>query len=534
MPVETTENYVRVRVRDPDDFQDDSFRIIDIDKDQGIKATIGRLKGEKSTTTQSYLFDKDRWTEAKAEKWVKDHAGKRAKEAIGILEESLLEAGRRHSKKDHDLIKKIKDLLDELEHESAGESGGDESEGVKESGAPGPTESMPLRETIALTEAYDPQTRDLSIIILEAGTNPKKKRHYTDRAVMESAPVFKGVKMFLNHPTREEENQRPEGDLRNWVSTITESWPQEAADGQRARSMGKAHVFDDWLHGRLQDPVFLREVGLSINVPRAECYRRRINGEDGYLVVESIPVEQPRPPSVDWVTYAAQGGRVAQLMESRRDDLMNLDTVTVKDLEQHRPDLVKQLRESGAGKEKDETKTEFASLKETVDGLKDENKKLATKVEASEKLELVRQHVKESKLPDPCQERIIADCKAGLLAGSLVFQDDPAEKKDGKTAQVKLREAVDAKIEAERKYLKEVGGKAKIVGMGDGGEPQSVQESIGQRLGQRMGRPWATDQIAGTREVLAKEGRLTESGPAAKGEPEKPEPDPKEKPKKEE
>jgi len=81
---EVTEDYIRIRVRNPDDFQKESFRTIDIDKGKGIKAVIGRLKGETTTTTQSFLFDKDKWTVAEAQAWVNEHKG--IDEAEGITE----------------------------------------------------------------------------------------------------------------------------------------------------------------------------------------------------------------------------------------------------------------------------------------------------------------------------------------------------------------------------------------------------------------------------------------------------------------
>jgi len=73
MPVETTDKYVRVRVKNPDLFQTDSLRTIDMAKDGSIRAVIGRLKGETVTTVQSYLFDKDKFTEAEAVAWVEQH-----------------------------------------------------------------------------------------------------------------------------------------------------------------------------------------------------------------------------------------------------------------------------------------------------------------------------------------------------------------------------------------------------------------------------------------------------------------------------
>lgn len=76
MPVEETEESFRVRVRMPGEFQDGSFRTIDIDEDRGIKAVIGRLRDDPDhpTAAQSFIFSKEHdWTAATAEKWVRDH-----------------------------------------------------------------------------------------------------------------------------------------------------------------------------------------------------------------------------------------------------------------------------------------------------------------------------------------------------------------------------------------------------------------------------------------------------------------------------
>jgi len=72
---DVTENYVRIRVRNPDLFVDDSFATITLDSKKGIKAVIGKLKTDPngSTKIQSYLFDKDKWTVEEAQQWVNDH-----------------------------------------------------------------------------------------------------------------------------------------------------------------------------------------------------------------------------------------------------------------------------------------------------------------------------------------------------------------------------------------------------------------------------------------------------------------------------
>lgn len=75
-PVDVTENTIRIRVKDPDDFQQDSFRTITISEDDGIQAVIGKLEGETTTTTQTFIFDKEKWTTATAQSWVDEHEDK--------------------------------------------------------------------------------------------------------------------------------------------------------------------------------------------------------------------------------------------------------------------------------------------------------------------------------------------------------------------------------------------------------------------------------------------------------------------------
>lgn len=71
---EVTENTIRIRVRDPGDFQQDSFRTITIGaEDDGIQAVVGRLTGEETTTTQAFIFDKEKWTVGRAQAWVDEH-----------------------------------------------------------------------------------------------------------------------------------------------------------------------------------------------------------------------------------------------------------------------------------------------------------------------------------------------------------------------------------------------------------------------------------------------------------------------------
>lgn len=64
------------RLRNPDDFEDDSFKRTEREH-EGKKYSVimGRLKGEDTMTEQAYRYDKDVWTEKEAEAHCDDHDG---------------------------------------------------------------------------------------------------------------------------------------------------------------------------------------------------------------------------------------------------------------------------------------------------------------------------------------------------------------------------------------------------------------------------------------------------------------------------
>jgi len=75
-----TDQYIRHRLREPEDFKEGSFRTVDIGKDTGIKSVMGKLKDpsedQKGMVPQNLMFNKSDpygWTMEKAKQWVKDH-----------------------------------------------------------------------------------------------------------------------------------------------------------------------------------------------------------------------------------------------------------------------------------------------------------------------------------------------------------------------------------------------------------------------------------------------------------------------------
>jgi uncharacterized small protein (DUF1192 family) len=86
IPWEETEEYIRSGHRNPDDFKTDSLRTITLSQEEGIKAIIGKPKGQDTTEVQSYLFDKIKgWTLEKAKAWFKKHSDQRTREHVTAL-----------------------------------------------------------------------------------------------------------------------------------------------------------------------------------------------------------------------------------------------------------------------------------------------------------------------------------------------------------------------------------------------------------------------------------------------------------------
>ena len=111
---EVTENTIRIRVEDPDKFVQDSFRTITISADKGIKAVIGKYKTDPDgpTHTQSYIFDKDKWTVEEAQSWVNE---RKSFETIETKAGRVLsESNRTKIKETLVLLKKVQEALQEL------------------------------------------------------------------------------------------------------------------------------------------------------------------------------------------------------------------------------------------------------------------------------------------------------------------------------------------------------------------------------------------------------------------------------------
>lgn len=180
--------------------------------------------------------------------------------------------------------------------------------------------------------AYSPSTGNLTITVIKPGWS-KNNRFYSAELLKSRASIFENAKMFVNHATDAQDKQRPEGDVRDWVGTIT---------GVHAESDGTikatVNVHDESFKtnlANLKKAGNLNQMGVSIRA-FGEAKLGEAEGKKGKIIESLIGCK-----SVDFVTFAGAGGQVESMSEAvDPDDVMLL---SLDDLKAKRPDLVEAL-----------------------------------------------------------------------------------------------------------------------------------------------------------------------------------------------
>lgn len=352
--------------------------------------------------------------------------------------------------------------------------------------------------------------------IIRPGIGKGRGRHlYEANMLQEAAPNFKGWRMFVNHLSPEAKKAAAglPRDVRDLGGRVQEAWwdgnvaaNDQAGHGQGA-VMGMVRPVKA-IRELIDDDPELIEASISANATAVRPVTR--DGQRVWLV-EGI---QPRG-SVDWVTEAGAGGRIAPLLQeayAEPEDVQEalFDSLTddeiVAHLRQHRPALLQEaevvapddkertaLSESPddpEGGDVAEITPEALSealaaspnlliealttsaeaqvfLSSLVEAKLDEERdvlRAESKADVDRAFELARMErtahgiIAESKLPQSWQ----ADLRARYslvenapAAGLDVVADVDDDGKTVKSADEKLREAVEADIEHQRERLRE-------------------------------------------------------------------------------
>lgn len=181
------------------------------------------------------------------------------------------------------------------------------------------------------------------VVLITAGPgNVHDGNFYPPEVIERDVPMFEGVKCFLNHPGRMDEENRPEREVQiiaGWFSNI-QATPVDSQTAAVANLRYTADLSDQLTAAGSQAKgliesaiVYQRQypdkvlVGFSINAegPSHEVdaqtliqqypqFEQRLQERDTWNVVDGIAGAM----SVDLVTFPARGGKVLGLVEARR------------------------------------------------------------------------------------------------------------------------------------------------------------------------------------------------------------------------
>lgn len=284
--------------------------------------------------------------------------------------------------------------------------------------------------------------------------------YYSEKVLKRDGPkIFKkGLHMYVNHPTEQESNDRPERDLNDLAGVLLEDASYDE-NGQTGPGLyAKAKVFKQYRDFIDEAAPF---IGTSIR-----AWGRAVEGEaDGRygMIVNSMS----QGHSVDYVTLPGRGGQVLPLLEAARTNTRRRDEIIEEVIEMDES-KVKELIESALAGVKQENETLKTQLSES-------NTSLARMKEAlvlRDAREVVVSTLRAIDLPDITRNRLAESCAK-----------NPPVKEDGSLDTKKLVESVKESAKTEIQYLASaIGSNGKPVGMGTTVPTEITDEDVNKAL----------------------------------------------------
>jgi len=246
-----------------------------------------------------------------------------------------------------------------------------------------------------------------------------------------------GTKSYWNHQTDAEEAARPEGDLRDLASVLTEDARYEANGPAGPGLYAKAKVFEQF-----RQPVddLAKHIGMSIRAA-GKAKEGTAEGRKGPIIQELS-----RGISVDYVTTPGAGGKILQLFEAARKPAAT------------------PIQEGGADT------MDAAELKKLQEGqatLIAENRKLRERFALSDAADEARKYFKSVQVAEAVQERVLGR----VLAGHIPLTEA------GDLDKAKLTTIVEAQTKDELAYISKLSGGRIVTDMG-GAPPQLTEAQI--------------------------------------------------------
>ena len=331
---------------------------------------------------------------------------------------------------------------------------------------------------VPLIEAKADANGTIPIKIIDTGWGSSG---YYSREVLQQAANARvyaaGLQMYWNHPSKTDEKERPERDLRDLAGVLTEDarWDEQGPRGPGIYA--RAKVFSAYRDAVAEMGPY---IGLSHYV-WGESKQGEAEGRKGEIITRIVAAR-----SVDFVTVPGRGGAIAEAFRAARppvptdeqkaagESSMGEPTpkLTLESLRKDHPEIIEAVRkeiENSAAMKEAQAQQEKAlnEAKTALEEAKAENARLKEALLLVEAKTFVEEKVKSAKIPNLTKARIIES-----LGKSPVV-------KDGKLDEAAYTAAIEAAVKAEAEYLAKLGA-GRVEGMGagaSGGQTKTFEET---------------------------------------------------------
>ncbi len=243
--------------------------------------------------------------------------------------------------------------------------------------------------------------------------------------------VFRaGTKNFWNHQTDAEESARPEGDLRDLASVLTEDAHYEDPGPAGPGLYARAEVQPSF---RSSVDSLAKHIGMSIRASGKAKEGKAPDGKTGPIIEQLT-----RGISVDYVTTPGAGGQILQLFEAARGA----------------------AKLTQGGEESDMDIAEIKKLQET-------NRKLLQRMALRDARDFAERELGAVRLPDATKTRLIER----VVGMAPITADGDLDAKAFKTL-------IEAEVKEEATYLSNLTGGRIVTGMGSDQPTQPTAAEI--------------------------------------------------------
>lgn len=315
-----------------------------------------------------------------------------------------------------------------------------------------------------LLEATPGEDGSIPVLIITPGWG--SSGYYSPEVLERAAPRYAaGTQMFWDHPTRSDEQERPERSLRDLAATLSEAGHWEANGPRGPGIYSRMKVFPQFAEAV---KALAPNIGLS-HYAWGPSKEGEAEGRRGPIIEDITGVR-----SVDFVTLPGRGGAILEAFreaaasapepnpEQKTEEPMTEKTLTLESLRTEHPDLVEALRRevenSAAVKEAQaQQEKKLAEAEKALAEARAENARLKEAQTLVQAKAFVEAKVAPAQIPDLTKARIVE-----ALAAAPVL-------KDGAIDEIAYAAAIEAAVKREAEYLAKVIGTGRVRGMG--GDP---------------------------------------------------------------